>query len=189
MTPSTQKGVTDDAMHELPGPRSRLAGRRRTVAVRACAAALEEGAARELEVIADGGELQRPLAHQELANLKRALRQMQSEPVREEAPEELERLAELERAMAEQHEDEATMRMADCLEVAIRRHLGGCPPKYMLGRIGAACRLVEQRYRGRPRRAVSAQFRFWANWPKIQKRPDRANPPHRPGWSTWGDGA
>ena len=81
-----------------------------------CAATLEEEAVRELEIIADGGELQRPLSHQEIANLEQALRQMQSEPVREETPEELEELAQLEQAMFEYHEGEAVARMADCLE-------------------------------------------------------------------------
>jgi hypothetical protein len=49
--------------------------------------------------------------------------------VREETPEEREWLAELEQAMIEQHENEAIARMADCLEVAIRKHLSGCPPE------------------------------------------------------------
>jgi hypothetical protein len=84
-----------------------------------------------------------------IANLERMAEQMRREPAREETPEELEELAQLEQAMIEHQEQEAIAQMADRLEVAVRKHLSGCPPKYMLGRIGAACRLVEQRFRER----------------------------------------
>jgi hypothetical protein len=117
-----------------------------------CAAELEGGIGWELEIITGGSELPRPVPLSELhANLQRAAEEMRRQPVREETPEELDALAELEDAMIAQHENEEIARLADRFELAVRRYLGGASPKYMLDRIGAAGRLVEQRFRDRVR--------------------------------------